>query len=131
MTYTTTTTSGVDSAALAGVSAVYMIVGLIITVLLIVAEWKIFTKAGKPGWHSIIPFLNLYDLFEIAGMNGWMFLLILIPCVGWIFFYVALFKLCQAFGKSTGFGIGMIFFPNIFMLILGFGSAQSIGKQAQ
>ena len=130
MYYTTTTTTAND-AAVGAFSVVYLIVALVISVLLIVAEWKIFTKAGKPGWHSIIPFLNLYDLFEISGMNGWMFLLLLVPCVGWLAFYVALFKLCQQFGKSTGFGVGMILFPNIFMLILGFGSAQYVGSKPQ
>jgi hypothetical protein len=127
--YTITTTE--NTVLTGGVAIAYTVVALVIAVLLIIAEWKIFTKAGKPGWHSLIPFLNLYDLFEIAGMNGWMFLLLLVPCVGWIAFYVALFKLCQQFGKGTGFGIGMILFPNLFMLILGFGSAQYVGTKAQ
>ena len=104
-----------------------IVVELALCVLLIVAEWKIFTKAGKPGWHSIIPFLNLYDLFEIAGFNGWMFLLLLVPCVGAIFMYVVYWKLAQAFGKGTGFGIGMILLTPIFMLLLAFGDAKYVG----
>ena len=102
---------------------------IVFYVLLIIAEWKIFTKAGKPGWHSLIPFLNLYDIFEIAGYSGWMFLTLLIPCVGWIFMILMLVKLAKAFGKGTGFAIGLIFLTNIFLLILGFGSAQYVGNK--
>ncbi len=42
-------------------------------VLLIVAEWRIFTKAGKPGWHSLIPYLSTYDLVEFSWnkRNAW------------------------------------------------------------
>ncbi len=104
-----------------------IVIYLIIAVVAIVAQWKIFTKAGKPGWHSIIPFLNLYDLFEISGFNGWMFLILLVPCVGEIFLYVVYWKLAQAFGKGTGFGIGMILLTPIFMLLLAFGDAKYVG----
>lgn len=131
MYYTTTTSESLDTSAVAGLGVAYLIIGLIVAVLLIVAEWKIFTKAGKPGWHSIIPLLNLYDLFEIAGYSGWMFLTLLIPCVGWIFMILMLIKLAKAFGKGTGFAIGLIFLTNIFLLILGFGSAQYVGTQQQ
>ncbi len=104
-----------------------IVIYLIILVVAVVAQWKIFTKAGKPGWHSIIPFLNLYDLFEISGFNGWMFLILLVPCVGEIFLYVVYWKLAQAFGKGTGFGIGMILLTPIFMLLLAFGDAKYVG----
>ena len=104
-----------------------IVIYLIIAVVAIVAQWKIFTKAGKPGWHSIIPFLNLYDLFEISGFNGWMFLLLLVPCVGEVFLYIVYWKLAQAFGKGTGFGIGMILLTPIFMLLLAFGDAKYVG----
>lgn len=104
-----------------------LIVSLIIAVVLIIAQWKIFTKAGKPGWHSIIPFLNMYDLFTICGWNGWFFLLLMVPIVN-IYFSIAMwFRLAKAFGKGIGFGFGLLFFGPIFELILGFGSAQYVG----
>ena len=52
---------------------------LAIAVLGIIAMWKIFEKAGEPGWAAIIPFYNLYVLFKITWGNGWKFLLLLIP----------------------------------------------------
>ena len=91
--------------------------------------WKIFTKAGKPGWAAIVPFYNIYTEFEIAGMNGWMFLLLLIPFVNFIVMIMLYLKLAKAFGKGTGFGIGLIFLNFIFTLILAFGSAEYVGEE--
>ena len=64
-----------------GFGIIYLVFLLVFCALIFVANWKIFTKAGKPGWASIIPFYNLYVLFEIAGMNGWLFLLLCLPIV--------------------------------------------------
>ena len=114
-----------------GFGITYLVLVIALYVLLIVANWKIFTKAGKPGWASIIPFYNLYVLFEIAGMNGWLFLLLCLPIVNIVMIIMLDIKLAKAFGKGTGFAIGMIFLTNIFTLILAFGSAQYQGAQLQ
>ena len=53
-------------------------------VLLVIAWWKIFTKAGVEGWMALVPFLNLYQIYKIAWGEGWYFLLMLIPFVGWV-----------------------------------------------
>ena len=113
----------------AGFGIAYLIFIIAFLALTIVANWKIFTKAGKPGWASIVPFYNLYVLFEIAGMNGWMFLLLCVPIANIIVTIMLCIKLAKAFGKGTGFIIGLIFLTNIFTLILAFGSAQYQGTQ--
>lgn len=107
----------------------YLITALIVGVLSIVAMWKIFTKAGKPGWASIVPIYNMYVLFEIAGMSGWMFLLLLIPIANIIVTFMLYIKLAKAFGKGVGFGLGLIFLNTIFTLILGFDSSEYVGTQ--
>lgn len=117
------------TAAIAGISTGTMIIALIPSIILIIAMWKVFDKAGKPGWAAIIPFYNTYTLFEVAGMNGWMFLLMLIPIVNVIILIMMYINLAKAFGKSGGFAVGLIFLNFIFMLILGFGSAKYIGNQ--
>ena len=114
-----------------GFGIAYLILILVLYVLLIIANWKIFTKAGKPGWASLIPFYNLYVLFEISGMNGWLFLLLCLPIVNIVMLILLYINLAKAFGKGTGFTIGLIFLTNIFTLILGFGSAQYQGIQKQ
>ncbi len=112
-----------------GVFTVSMIVSLVICVLTIVAMWKIFTKAGKPGWASIVPFYSQYCLFDIAWGNGWLFLLCFVPCVNLVVMIILYIKLANAFGKGTGFGIGLILLNTIFVLILGLGDAEYIGPQ--
>lgn len=117
--------------AYAGVATVF---SLALCVFAIVVMWKIFQKAGKEGWKAIVPFLNVYTLFEITWGNGWLFLLIflsIIPVVGYIAVLVIVImtyvKLAKAFGKSTGFAVGMIFLSIIFMAILAFDSSTYLG----
>ena len=112
-----------------GQTAASVVIGIIFCILGIVVFWKIFTKAGEAGWKSIVPFLNLYTLVKIADGKGIKFLLFLIPIVNVIFGFMLYIRLAKAFGKSTGFGIGLIFLNFIFVLILAFGDAQYIGPR--
>lgn len=102
---------------------------VIIAVLMIVATWKIFQKAGRPGWASIIPFYGAYVEFEIVGMNGWLFLLLLVPIVNIVFSIILMVKLAKAFGRSAGFAVGIIFLPFIFIPMLAFGKSKYVLKK--
>lgn len=113
----------------AGYATVYLVVALAISILNIIAMWKIYAKAGKPGWACLIPFYSQYCLFDIVWGNGWLFLLSYIPLVNIVVMIILYFKLAKAFGKGTGFGFGLLFLRTIFVLILGFGSAEYIGPQ--
>jgi hypothetical protein len=103
------------------------ILSLAIGVLAIVAMWKIFEKAGEPGWAAIIPFYNLYVLFKITWGNGWKFLLLLIPFANIVFLIITMVKLAKAFGKSGGFAVGLIFLSIIFYCILAFDQSKYLG----
>ncbi len=111
----------------AGFSVGYAIVGLIVSIVLIVALWKIFEKAGKPGWGTLIPLYNTYCMYDIAFSSGWLFLLTFVPVVGSIMAIILVFKLAKAFGKGVGFGFGLLFLMPIFLLILAFGDAEYVG----
>lgn len=100
---------------------------LAIVVFMIAAQWKIYEKAGQPGWASVIPFYNLYILLKIIGKPGWWLLLFLIPFVNLIFAIWAINLLSKSFGKEEGFTLGLIFLGIIFYPILGFGDARYIG----
>ena len=100
---------------------------LVLAVLGIVAMWKIFEKAGEPGWAAIIPFYNLYVLFKITWGNGWKFLLLFIPSANFVFLIITMVKLAKAFGKSGGFAVGLIFLSIIFYCILAFDQSQYLG----
>jgi hypothetical protein len=111
-------------------SPLSMIVGLLIALLLIVAMWKVFTKAGQPGWASIIPIYNLYIWCKIVGRPGWWIILMLIPFVNIIVGIILCIDMAKSFGKGAGFGIGLALLGVIFIPILGFGSAQYQGPSA-
>ena len=96
----------------------------------IAGHWKVFTKAGKPGWACIIPFYNLIVLVEIVGKPVWWFLLLLCPCVNIVFIIWIYNLLSKSFGKDEGFTVGLVLLGPIFMCILGFGDAVYLGPSA-
>jgi len=96
-------------------------------ILMTVSMWKIFTKAGQPGWASIIPIVNVYFLLKVAGRPGWWLILFFIPFVNVIVWIVLSIDVAKAFGKGVGFGIGLLLLPFIFYPVLAFGTAQHQG----
>ncbi len=137
--YTTTDVTPAASAGayatLATMFATYGLVLLAVYVLLIIAQWKIFTKAGEKGWKSLIPIYNLVVFYKIIGLSPWLLLIYLatiIPVVGYIAILVlsivAAVKLGQAFGKSSGFIVGLVLLGPIFQMILAFGSSEYVGN---
>lgn len=113
----------------AGVLIVYWLFMMALCVFIIVAMWKVFVKAGKPGWACIVPFYSQYCMFDMAFGNGWLFLLSFVPCVNFVIAVMLYFKLAKAFGQGVGFGFGLLFLSPIFIAILGFGNAEYIGPQ--
>lgn len=98
-----------------------LILGLAIIALMIVSNWKIYTKAGMEGWESIIPIYSTYVLTKIVNKPGYWTILMLIPYVNIVFSIWATNRLSKSFGKTEGFTIGLILLPFIFYPILGFG----------
>ncbi len=110
--------------------AIFWIIYLAIIILIIAAVWKVYVKAGKPGWAAIVPIYNIIVLLEIVGRPLWWFLLFFVPLVNFIVAIIIYIDLAKSFGKSAGFGIGLLFLGIIFFPILGFGDAQYQGPQA-
>jgi hypothetical protein len=111
-----------------GGSAVLLIY-LIVIAAYIIASWMVFTKAGRPGWASIIPIYNAYVMLKIVGRPGWWLILYIIPLVNIVIYIIVQLDLAKAFAKGGGFGVGLIFLPFIFVPILGFGDAQYSGPE--
>lgn len=97
------------------------LVQLVIVVLLIASMWKIFVKAGKPGWAAIIPVYNLYVLLQIVDKPVWWLILFLIPLVNLIMLIIVTVALAAKFGKGGGYAVGLILLPFIFYPMLAFG----------
>ena len=103
----------------------------LISVVMIAAMWKVFTKAGKPGWAAIIPIYNIIVLLGIAGKPAWWIVLLLIPIVNLVIAILMYVALAEKFVKGGGFAMGLVFLGIIFFPILGFGSAQYQGAVAK
>ncbi len=116
-----------DGTGGAGGGVVGIIIGLIpfiIAIFFIASMWKVFTKAGQPGWAVIVPVYNIFTLLKIVGKPGWWIVLFFIPLVSIIIAILVSLELAKNFGKGAGFGVGLAFLPFIFFPVLGFGSAE-------
>ena len=114
---------GAAAAAAAGAASLFTLLYFAVILLIIVGMWKMFSKAGKPGWASIIPIYNCVVLLEIVGKPIWWILLLMIPLVNFVIAIILNLALAERFGKGGGFAVGLIFLPFIFIPMLGFGSA--------
>jgi hypothetical protein len=97
---------------------------------MIAGMWKVFAKAGKPGWAAIVPIYNTIVMLEIVGRPIWWIVLLFIPFVNFVVWIIIALDLAKSYARSTGFGLGLIFLPFIFYLILGFGPATYVGPAA-
>ena len=120
----------VAAGAAAGGGGLLMIVWLAVAVFMLIALWKVFTKAVQPGWASLIPIYNAYVILKIAGKPGWWLILMFIPIVNIVVAIMALAGLATNFGKGVGFVVGLLLLPIVFYPILGFGGAQYQPAQA-
>ncbi len=156
----------IQGALLASLTII-LVVSVLLWVLLIIAHWRMFTKAGEKGWKSLIPIYADYTLFklvwnarsfwyyvalaaiasittilgsqyividgQLVAVGGGNFILSILSFVASIglLFYMAMLsaKTAQAYGKGATFAVGLFFLPNIFSLVIGFGSAQYVGPQ--
>lgn len=100
-----------------------MLFWLAVVILELVAFWKIFEKAGKPGWASLIPIYNAIVLLDIVNRPWWWLLLMLIPLVGVVLAIMMVHDLSKSFGKGVGFTIGLLLLGIVFYPVLGFGDA--------
>jgi hypothetical protein len=107
-------------------TGVWVCYGIII-LLIIIAWWKIFEKAGQAGWKAIIPIYNAYVLLKIVGKPGWWLILFFIPLVNLVFIIWTYNMLSKSFGKDEAFTVGLVLLGFVFFPILGFGSAKYLG----
>lgn len=123
--YTTTSTQADTTGGLLG-----LVLYVALVVLLVASMWKLFAKAGKPGWAALIPIYNTIVLIEITGRPLWWFVLLLIPFVNIVFLVILMNDLSKSFGRGVGTTLLLIFLPFIAFPMLAFGSASYGGPAA-
>lgn len=116
---------GIFGSVFVVILAFIFIIGII--VFYAICMWKIFVKAGRPGWAALIPFYNLYVEIEIVGLPWWLFLLTFVPGANTVVAILILINLANVFGKSAGFAVGLIFLSFVFIPILAFDDSKYIG----
>lgn len=100
---------------------IFWLIGMAISVFTLICMWKVFKKAGKPGWASLIPIYNIIVMLEIAELPMWYIALYCLPFANIYAMFKTYIELAKKFGKSAGFGVGMVFLAPIFFGILAFG----------
>ena len=121
-----TTNTAADGGML---STILLLIGAVYLFFL-VATWKLYSKAGRPGWASLIPIYTTVVFCRICGRSGWLTLALMIPGVNVIVSIMLSVDLARVFGRGTGFMLGLIFLSPIFFPILAFGSSRYVGRQS-
>jgi hypothetical protein len=103
------------------------LVMLAVMAFIFASMWKVFTKAGQPGWAVLVPIYNIIVMLKIAGKPVWWLVLMVIPLVSLVTMILVSIGIAKAFGKGAGFGLGLAFLSPIFYPILAFGDAEYVG----
>ena len=124
------------AAALMGFFLAFFLIFVVSGIVSLIGIWKVFTKAGQPGWAVLIPIYNFIVLLRIAGLPWyWVFtpLVAIIPILGWVAYPVWVVwvhqRISTRFGQGVGFTIGLTLLSPIFWLILGFGDSKYVGER--
>lgn len=124
--------STVDEGALGVLFMLFALVYIAIIVVMIVSLWRLFVKAGKPGWAAIVPIYNMIVMLEIAGRPVWWLLLIMfVPFFGIWVQIVAYIDFVKSYGKSTGYGVFVALLPLIGLPMLAFSKTAYAGPAAE
>lgn len=118
-----------------------------IGILPIAGKWKVYGKLGMPGWYSIIPVYADYKLCKRVhrgdGSKTFLMAYLIVLICSWAFCWVdtvgvllaivqlvmtiiVLNDMSHAFGKETGYTIGLIIFGFVFWTMLGFGDSEPV-----
>ncbi len=125
--FTTTTDPAMSAGALFGFFLVFAVIGIVIGGLSMMGMFK---KAGRKTWEAFIPVYSTVVLFRIAGMSGWMVLLLLVPVANLVALIFLAINLAKVFGQSAGVAVLTFLFSTIMYFYLSFSSARYFGPQA-
>lgn len=119
-----------DMAAGAGGAGVFFLLWLGVVAVMIAATWKVFTKAGQPGWAAIVPIYNTVVLCKIVGRPLWWVVAAFIPFVNIAIAIILMVDLAKSFGKEPTFAAVLLLLPFVGFPMLGFGDATYRGPAA-
>jgi hypothetical protein len=121
--YNTDLSSGSSS----GISLFMILFYLAVAALILVSKWKIYQKAGQPGWAAIVPIYDFIVLLRIVGRPWWWLFLMFIPFAGIVFAIIVINDLAKSFGKDVGWTLLLLFVSIVGYPMLAFGDAKYVG----
>ena len=95
---------------------------LAVVILAIAGLWKMFEKGGQAGWKAIIPIYNYIVLLELIGRPIWWVILLFVPVVDIVIWFIMCLDTAKSYSRGTGTAIGLFFLAPIFFIVLGFSS---------
>jgi hypothetical protein len=116
--------------AAATVSTTTSLLFLAFILLVIVSMWRVYERAGEPGWAVLIPFYNMYVLTKVGGVSGWWVVAMFIPLINIIALFVVSIAVARRFDRGAGFGVGLALLPMIFYPILAWGEEGPVARTA-
>ncbi len=122
-------TSSGAAGSVGGIVTAVIVIAIVLFYL--IAYWRIFSKAGRPGILAIIPIVSTFVLLSIVGRPLWWFVLFLIPVVNIVMAIIVYNDLSKSFGHGAGFTVGLVLLPEIFIPVLGYGGSRYVGPAAR
>ena len=105
-------------------ATIVLLIKLLVVLAMVMSFWKMFEKAGHPGWGVLIPIYNFYLLCKIAGRSDWWFLMLFIPGVNIVVMFLIAMDITHKLKKDPVhglaiFALGVILLGLVFYPILG------------
>ncbi len=124
---------GVDAGKIIGIILIILgaLIAVAAVVFYVICWWKLYTKAGRPGWAIFVPVYCAIELFNITWGNGVYFLYMLIPGINVLVILWSLLKFSEAYGHGVGYTLGLIFLPFVFIPVLAFGKSKHVRYEAK
>jgi len=119
-----TTTNAADAQLSAGSVASLSLIYLVLIILIATGIWRMFEKAGKPGWAALVPLYREWNMVQMTGKSLWWFFLLFVPLVNFVIIVRLYIEVARAFGKRGSYALMMVFFPFVAFPTLGFGAAR-------
>lgn len=125
--------TGADIAGIIGVALIILgvLIALAAVVFYVICWWKLYAKAGRPGWAIFVPVYCWIELFNIMWGNGVYFLFMLIPGINVLVAILSIQKFSEAYGHGLGYTLGLVFFPFVYIPVLAFGRSKHVRYQAK
>lgn len=105
-------------------------IGIIAMLVTVASMWRVFAKAGEPGWAAIVPIYNSLVMLKVAGKPMWWIVLLAIPIVNVVIVFMVFSNLSKAFGGGAGTTLGLVFLTCLFMPMLAFSDRRYQGAPA-